>query len=103
MELFQEKEGLCNTNNKQVFSEVLAVINALPQDYKDKLPVDLLQSFENEQDMDYTIEINENIPLEEQNLSKESIDILAYLKLNYWCENDDKYKEFLQLLIDNEK
>ena len=41
--------------------------------------------------------------MEQQNLLPETVDILAMLKLNYWCVNEEEKKELMNLLNENEK
>lgn len=90
-------------NTKNAYAEVFAVINLLEEDFKNKLPNQLIELFKNEKSEIHEIDINPNIPLEEQNLLQETIDILAMLKLNYWCFNEEEKQELLNLLNENEK
>lgn len=90
-------------NTKSAYTEVLAIINLLDEDYKNKIPAKLIELFEKEKSDEYTIEINPNISLEEQNLLQETIDILAMLKLSYWCSDENEKQDLLRLLDENEK
>ena len=42
------------------------------------------------------------LPLEEQNIKEETIDMIALFYLNYWCESEDEKKEFRKVLQENE-
>ncbi len=90
-------------NQKQVYSEVYAVLCALNDEYLIKTPQKILDKINNERDRDYRFHIDENIPLTEQNLSKEAIAMLAALKLDYWCETQEEKNELEQLLKTNDK
>ena len=48
-------------------------------------------------------EIDIEKPLIEQNLKRETMVLLAILNLNYWCENEDENKSFLDEWDKNEE
>jgi len=87
----------------QVYSEVYAVLCALNDDYLEKTPKDVLEKINKCRDKSYRVHIDEDIPLPEQNLSKEAIAMLAALKLDYWCESKEEKEELELLLKANDK
>jgi len=87
----------------QVYSEVYAILIALGDEYIQKTPPDIFDFVANNRDKNHVIEIDENLPLEEQNLSKETISFIAMLKLDYWCQTDEEKAELLSLLETNEE
>lgn len=91
------------SKTKDAYVEVLGILNLLEDEHKNKIPKRLKEFFENNKNQDYQVNIIPNIPLEEQNLLQETVDILAMLKLNYWCANEEEKKEFMNLLNENEK
>lgn len=90
------------TNTKDAYVEVLSIIDLLEENQKNKIPKNLKDFFEDNKNQNYQANIVPDIPLEEQDLLQETIDILAMLKLNYWCTNEEK-EELLNLLNENEK
>lgn len=90
-------------NLKKAYSEVCSLINLLDDDYRNKIPVKLIKFFEKEKLFTYIPDINPDIPLEEQDLQQNTIDILAMLKLHYWCSNKNEKEKLLKLLNDNER
>ena len=90
-------------NQKQVYSEVYAVLCALNDEYIIKTPQKILDKINNERDRGYHFRIDENIPLTEQNLSSEAIAMLAALKLDYWCKTNSEKEELKLLLKANDK
>lgn len=90
------------TNTKDAYVEVLSIIDLLEENQKNKIPKNLKDFFEDNKNQNYQANIVPDIPLEEQDLLQETIDILAMLKLNYWCTNEEK-EELLDLLNENEK
>ena len=47
--------------------------------------------------------INPDIALEEQNLLPDTINILAMLKLDYWCKDENEKNELITILKENEQ
>ena len=90
------------TNTKDAYVEVLSIIDLLEENQKNKIPKKIKDFFEDNKNKNYQANIVPDIPLEEQDLLQETIDILAMLKLNYWCTNEEK-EELLDLLNENEK
>ena len=88
---------------KDAYVEVLGILDLLDEEQKNRIPKKLKEFFENNKNQDYQVKIDSNIPLEEQNLLQETVDILAMLKLNYWCTNEKEKEGLLNLLNENEK
>ena len=88
---------------KDAYVEVLGILALLDEEQKNRIPKKLKEFFENNKNQDYQVNIDSNIPLEEQNLLQETVDILAMLKLNYWCTNEKEKEGLFHLLNENEK
>ena len=86
----------------KAYSEVYEILQLLDNEFISKLPKKFIEFIENEKDNEYTININPNIPLEEQDLLEDTVNILAMLKLDYWSTEDEK-QELLSILNQNEK
>lgn len=86
----------------KAYSEVYEILQLLDDEFINKLPKKFIEFIEKEKDYDYIVNIDPNIPLEEQNLLPDTINILAMLKLDYWCTEDEK-QELLNILNQNEK
>lgn len=91
-----------NVETKEVYSEVYQVLNLLGTEYINKLPNSLFNMLKEKRDINYTPQYVEDIPLDEQNIKKETLAIIALLHLNYWCENEKEKAELKQLLSNNE-
>ena len=89
-------------NLKKAFSEIDMILNLIDSEMKNKVSADFIKFIKEEKDEEYKPNIKQYIPLEEQNILPETIDILALLKLNYWCNEEEK-KELLELLNKNEQ
>ena len=83
-----------NENTKKVYSEVYQVLNVLGDEYIRRLPKSLYNMLEEKRDTTYNPKYTDEITLDMQNINKESLNILALLQFNYWC---DSYEEKLEL------
>ena len=91
-----------NIKNKEIYSEVYQVLNLLGNDYIDKLPTRLINMLREKREVNYSPEYTEDIPLNEQNIKKETMAIIVLLYLNYWCEDENEKLEVKQILKSNE-
>lgn len=77
-------------STKQAYSEVVAFLNMLDAEFINKLPPKLIDVFKNNMDSSYTPIYDKNIPIKEQNLSRQAIVILSKLNLQYWANETEK-------------
>lgn len=90
------------SNLKKAFSEVDMILDLIDSEMKNKVSANFIKFIKEEKDNNYKPNINPELPLEEQNILPATIDILALLKLNYWCNEEEK-KELLKILNKNEQ
>jgi len=81
-------------SNKLVYAEVNAILNYMDEKYIIKIPRKLRDFFK-ENSLDNNVVFNPKISIENQNLQKETISILAMLNLNYWCESEEHKQELI--------
>lgn len=94
---------------KDIYSEVYAILNMLGKEYINKLPNDIYNIIKEEKSTEYNPVYATTVALDKQDVRKETISIIAFLHLNYWCneeekiklrelfdENEDKYQEELK-------
>lgn len=87
---------------RKAYSEVYEILQLLDDEFIDKVPKKFMEFIEKEKDNDYIPNIKPNVSLEEQELLEDTINILAMLKLDYWCENEAEKQELLDILNKNE-
>lgn len=80
---------------KKAYLEVEEFLELLGDEYRNKIPKNFLEFIKSEKDTEYQKKIYLDIPIEEQNLMKETLQIIAFLNLRYWC-NDEKEKQRLK-------
>lgn len=93
-----------NTTNIdiQAFSEVKCILDFLPMHYTEKLPKKLLNIINSLYDEKFKIKINPNIELKNQNFTEDTKNIIAVLKYNYWCKNDEEKENLARMFKENE-
>ena len=90
-------------NHKKAYSEVDAFIDLLSDETKSKLPKELIDFFKKEKDFTYKKEIDSNKPIKEQNFSEEALSIIAYLNLEYLCEDENEKQQLIKIYNENER
>lgn len=90
-------------NSSFAYSEVCTILNMLEDEYKERVPKNVMDFFEEERDKEYNPIIDVNIPLEKQNLKRKTLVLLAILNLNYWCDSEEEKQEILDSFAKNEE
>lgn len=86
----------------KAFSEVKCILDYLPIDYTDRLPKKLLDLINNLYDESYKININPDVELKKQNFSEDTKSLIAVLKYNYWCKNEEEKEKLAKMFKQNE-
>ena len=89
-------------NSSLAYSEVYEILNLLEDEYKNRVPEKVIEFFERERDENYNPIIEIDVPLDKQNLKRETMVLLAILNMNYWCDNEDEKQEMLNSFNENE-
>ena len=87
---------------REAYVEVLEILKHMDKKYVSKIPLDLREFFERNASKEYEFNINNNIHFEEQELKDTTINILAMLNINYWCENEAHKQELLKRYHNND-
>lgn len=88
---------------RKVFSEIDSFLSIIGEKYRNKIPNKLREMYKSEKAEGYNPKYTLEIPLEEQDIRRETISMIGLLHLNYWCENEEEKKELQRLFNDNEK
>lgn len=87
---------------KEAYVEVLEILSHMDRKYVEKVPLKLIDFFKNNASKEYKFTIDLSIPLEEYEFSQITLNILAMLNLNYWCESEEHKEELLNKYYNNE-
>jgi len=75
---------------KEAFTEVIEIINMMPDELANKIPSKFKEMLEEESDKEYKPNIQE--PLEQQKLKNETIIILGLIYRDFLCSLEEKRK-----------
>ncbi len=92
-----------NIKTKETYSEVYSILNMLGDNYKNKIPTNLLNMINEERLESYNPQYVIMKRINEQNISRDSLSIIALLYLNYWCNTPEERQNLKQLLRSNEE
>lgn len=74
-------------DNKNAYSEVIEILKFLDDEKKlEALPIEMLEVLKSKANPEYKPQISKDIPLEEQNLQPETLQILAWIASKYWID-----------------
>ena len=73
-----------------MYAQVSAVLNKMNKEDLEKIPKGLLDTIEQSKDKEAEINLDPKIPLEDQNLSNETIAMLALLNYKYWADDNER-------------
>lgn len=92
-----------NVQTQEIYSEVYSILNLLGENYIQKLPVSLFNMIKEEKRQDYNPQYDSKINLEQQNIKRETLSMIALFHLNYWCNLDEEKNELKTLFKTNEE
>ena len=92
-----------DNKTKEIYSEVYEILTLMGDTFISKLPNKLFELIKKQRLDSYNPKYNLQLPLEEQNIKEETIDIIALLYLNYWCESEEEKKELKKVFQENEE
>ena len=90
-------------DNKEAYSEILAFLDIIDEQYVNRIPNKLIELFEREKSIEYNPKYTLEIPIEQQNLKKETLDLIALLYLNYWYDSEEDKAEIEKIYSENAK
>ncbi len=87
----------------RAYAEVDYIINHMNIKYKEMVPEKMLAFFNDFKDPNMEIQIDPYVPLQNQGLSRYSLEIIALLHLKYWCENEERKQELYNIMLRNQE
>lgn len=85
------------------YAEVDYIIHHMNEKYVEKVPPKLLQFFATIKDPEHEVYVNPRVPLQNQNLRKYTLELLALLHLKYWCEDEERRNELYKKMLENQQ
>ena len=87
--------------DRKAYAEVDFIIHNMNEKYINMLPKKMITFFQEVKDPNYEVNIDLKKPLYEQSLKDYTFDLLNILNLNYWCEDEERKKEIINMLSDS--
>lgn len=87
----------------KAYTEVYSILNFVDEYYVSKISSKFIEYMYCKKDDSYIPNIDMSIPLEEQQLQEDTVNILAMLKYNYWCETEEEKQKLIDILNKNEE
>ncbi len=88
---------------KKAYSEVDEFLETLGSTYKNQIPISLRNYIKSEKDINYKKYIDLDTPISNQNLMKETLEIIAFLNLKYWCKSEEEKQRLKGIYKKNEE
>lgn len=85
------------------YAEVDYIIHHMNEKYINKVPEKLLNFFGTIKDPEHIVNVNPRVPLQNQNLKRYTLELLALLHLKYWCEDEERRKMLYEKMLDNQR
>lgn len=85
------------------YAEVDYIIHHMNEKYINKVPEKLLNFFGTIKDPEYVVHVDPKVPLQNQNLKKYTLELIALLHLKYWCEDEERRKMLYEKMLDNQR
>lgn len=92
-----------DVQTQEVYSEVYGILNMLGDSYIKKLPSSLIAMIEKEKKQDYSPKYISIESLNQQNIKRDSLSMIALLHLNYWCDSNEEKKQLREIFQKNEE
>ena len=85
------------------YAEVDYIIHHMNEKYINKIPEKLLNFFSTIKDPNHEIYVNPRVPLQNQNLKKYTLEIIALLHIKYWCEDEERRQMLYEKMMENQR
>lgn len=90
-----------SSEQSYAYAEILEILSFTHISLIEKIPKKFLSLLKDNASSTYEYHLNKHIPLEEQEISKETATLLTLISLNYWCTPEEK-TELEKILLANE-
>lgn len=85
------------------YAQVDNFLGLLEQKYIDMIPRNIRFFIKQEKDENYDKQLYADIPMKDQEFSDEALAVIAYLNLNYWCQDKEEKERLLETYTKNDE
>ena len=90
-------------NNTKAYSEVYSFLNALGEEYINKIPKSVYSIIRDNRDKSYNPTYSKDQNVEKNLFSKEALALIAALNLQYFCTDEIQKKELKSIYLKNDE
>ena len=94
-------EDIKNEVTKIAYAEVLEILNYVDSSLVAKIPVGVLEYFEEASKKDISVNIDKEDIFNKNNISRDALALLAYIDMEYWANKEER-REFKKTYMKNE-
>lgn len=80
---------------KKAYVEVLSFLKIIKPEEYNKIPHSFIAFLEENRNHNYSKVVYKNVPIKKQKLMPETLDIIAFLNLKYFCKSEDEKEELI--------
>ncbi len=92
---------MISNTTRRAYSEIDSFLELLGTKYKNEIPQNIREIFKTQKDSSHVKYMRNDIPIEEQNFMKETLAIIAFLNLQYWCKDEKEKQRFMKIYEEN--
>lgn len=89
-------------NIENTYEEVYQILSYMDKVTVMKIPIDIIENIKKKRNTNYKTRINKDDLFNENNIDKDTMDMLCYLDYQYWM-NDEKKKEIDKIIAETRK
>ena len=86
----------------RVYSEVYAVVTAIDEQYRKRIPQDIWEGIVANKNPSYIPAIDPDKALEEQPISTDAFACIAWFKRDFWCDSEEEKAAYIAKLEQNQ-
>lgn len=85
------------------YAQVDSFLDMLEEKYVQMVPRNIRYFIKQEKDTRDDIRIVPDVPIKQQNLTDEALALIAYLNLNYWCQDQSEREKLIEKYKENDE
>ena len=92
-----------NNDIASAYSEIDMILNKMEDKYVERIPYQIRELIRQEKNNNYHPDIELSEKILDNKLQRKTIAILAWLNLNYWCDNEEEKERLITIYNENDR
>lgn len=94
---------MVTASTRRAYSEVDTFLELLSKEDRNKIPEKVRDIFKRNKDPNYQKIIDTEKRISDQNLMMETLEIIAFLNLRFWCDDEKEREKLMNIYRNNDK